>query len=138
MKVRVMFFATFLVFNNVGIANQEVPIQKTSYIIVKANKREQKNIQEDLINNLIDRGIENDAAYSLVEDKTKILNKTISHLEILLKDHSYDEIIDVLATRILYKRSIDLSSKNTLIAVSQTIKGFNIPTEISEKNSKVA
>lgn len=36
MKIRIVFFTTFLVFNNAGLASQEADIQKNSFVLMKA------------------------------------------------------------------------------------------------------
>jgi hypothetical protein len=132
MKIKVIFFTSFLVFNSAGLANQEVVVQKASYLVLKAKKREQKNIYEDIVQNLINRGIEEDAAYSLLKGSSQLSYSSILKLQNILSA-SYEKIIDTLAKRVLSKQDVDIGNKDTLMSIAHSLKGVYISEDIRKK-----
>ncbi|QOY53175.1 hypothetical protein [Candidatus Sulfurimonas baltica] len=131
MKVKVFTIVSLLIINNVGYAHQEVLIAKHSTKVVKSKKRQQNNIKNDIIKTLIDRGLYKDVAQKLAIDIDYISGHNINELiQVLGNDITYNQVIEVLADKVLHKNDIDFSNKDTLIAIAQKLKRFNISSSI--------
>lgn len=131
MKVKVFAVVGLLIVNNVAYAHQEVLVAKHNVKVVKAKKRQQTNVRNDIMKKLMDRGLEKDAAYNLTKSTENISEQNIIDLTQVLGDGiTYDQVLEILANRVLHKNDIDFSNKNTLITIAQKLKGFNISSSM--------
>ncbi len=122
MHIRIIAFGALLVIGNVSLANQEIFIEFNTET-QKSQKRQRKNLENDIAAHLTGKGLEAETAKSMVKSRNINPDMDISRLLFTLEDVSYDALIDTLAMRVLHNKSMDLQDKHTLIAIAQSLKG---------------
>jgi len=133
-----IFFGSFLAVSSVSFASQEFAVNKNSSTLVQAKKREKNSIFDDIVKNLIDRGIEESETNSFLEHYTKVDEEALRvFMKMLEEDVSYNELVEVLADRVLYKKSLDFTNFDTLVSISHELKGYNLSKEFHESLHKI-
>jgi len=139
MKVKVFTVVSLIIINNVGYAYQGMLITQCNVTFVKSKNRQPDNIKNDIIRILVDRGLEVDVAQKLTISLGYISQNNINELiQVLGDDITYNQVIEVLADKVLHKDGIDFSNKGMLIAIAQKLIGLNISSSIRHSLYQIA
>ncbi len=122
MKIYVVVFGTLLVISNIGLANQEFSLQNSSEFL-QQKKRSRNTIANDISQHLINRGMEASAVAEMMREPVNISQELLGEFQAILQDVSYERLVKTLATRLLQGQNIDMTRRETLLAVAQSIKG---------------
>jgi hypothetical protein len=131
MKVKVFVFGAFLIVSHTSMAEQVV-LSTKSVKVQKSQKRQQYNLNHDIVEHLIKRGLEADAAQAMVPVNNSISDTDMAQLLHIMQEVSYQELVEVLASRVMQKQSIDLYDIDTLISIAHICNGVNINSEMRQ------
>jgi len=137
MQVRVLIFGTLFLFGNVAYALHEVQPQNLNFAKEESQKRLRKNAREEVQERLIARGIEAEAAATLVAPIDTLDEMLLQNLLGALHTVSYDMLIDTLATRVLFGQNTDMTRYDTLVAIARTFNPY-LESSVLEKLHGVA
>ena len=96
---------------------------------VISQETEHNYIKKQIIQNLLNRGLETQAVKKVMPEYINITEEIVSRLENILEGVSFDDIINVLAKRVLYRQSIDIADKEVLISIVQSLGNMNITSQ---------
>ena len=103
----------------------------------ESQKRLRKNAREEVQERLIARGIEAEAAATLVAPIDTLDEMLLQNLLGALHTVSYDMLIDTLATRVLFGQNTDMTRYDTLVAIARTFNPY-LESSVLEKLHGVA
>ena len=129
MKVQIIVFGALLIIGNVSFASQEASTQ-TTLKSQNSLKNIQSSIQTDILSHLVNNWLELSSAKELSSSIENISEHKINTLLQKLEDVEYTQLVEVLAKRLLHKKSVDLYDSNVLIAIAHALKGVNITPDI--------
>lgn len=126
MQTKSLIIVTLLIINHPAYAEQETLNPQSRTVTVKKSIQRNDTVKEKIVNQLIDRGLELEAAESLVEQKLKVPEKFITDLAALLEDISEEMILQRLAQQVLFKKEVAITSREEIIALTQSLGKLNL------------
>lgn len=142
MKVKVFVFGTLFLIGNITLSAHQVVSEGFSFSTENAQKRLRQGVRADLEDILRERGLEEEAISALMKnflkEKTSLSMIKVEHYLETLEGVAYNALLQQMATRLLFGKSIDLNSYETLVAMSQTLLNGRMQPHMYEKLSHVA
>ncbi len=142
MKVNILIFGTLFLIGNITLSAQEYTREAITLSEKSAQKHTQQGLQNDLKERLVNRGLDEEYADELAQNictEDEIISTLkIHHYLAALQNVSYHDFMEEIASRALFKKSIDLGNYDTLVGLTQKLKSHHIDEATLEKLSNVA
>ncbi len=139
MRVNVFIVGTFLLLGNITL-NAQLLIHES--VTVTEESSRSTHLRDDLKRALMERGFDSDAAsaaveHSIEDDDALVLLKMQNYLNVM-EGIDYEMLINEIIIELLFGNVVDLSSYDTLVALTQRLQGANLDTQCLNRLSAVA
>ncbi len=142
MKARILIFTTIFLVGNISFATQIVSQESINRSEKNSQSHTRRSLQNDLKNRLVNRGLDeeyaDELAESICEENEVLAAIKMHHYLTAVQSVSYDDFMQEIASRALFKKNTDLNNYDTLVGLTQTLKGHHIDEETLKKLSTVA
>ena len=127
MNNRIMLVGTVLLASQVALGNVLVTLPQLPQI----RSQQQSSIEYEIAKALVSRGLEHEAAQKLVQENVKCSQDALflTHILATKFDIEAEKVYDYLASKVLFRKSIDLRAHDDIVAMIQQIKGISMQKE---------
>ncbi len=127
MSNRIMFVGSVLFASQVVLGNVLVTLPHPPQI----RSQQQSSFEYEIVNALVLRGLEHEAAQKLVQDNVKCSQDALflTHILATKFDIDAEKVYDYLASKVLFRKNIDLRAYDDVVAMVQQIKGISMQKE---------
>ncbi len=143
MNAKILIFGTLFLLGNIALNGQEINRDGMNFGEQNRQSTVRKGVRDELEECLVKRGLDNDTAKDLAKntfidndlfENVKIHNY-LSAVENILE---YDDLMEQLATRALFKKRSDFSDYDTLVGLTREVAKTTLENATLKKLSKVA
>ncbi|RUM65125.1 MAG: hypothetical protein DSZ03_03235 [Sulfurimonas sp.] len=138
MRVKVFIFGTLFFIGNITL-NAQLLVREGGIATEESGTFSQvgHNVRGDLKTLLVQRGIDHDVAHEMVECSFKESNlvtmlKMQNYLNVI-EGIDYEMLINEIIIELLFGNSIDFSSYDTLVSLTQRLYGMHLNTALLER-----
>ncbi len=142
MNTRILIFGTLFLLGNITLGAQELNREGMSFSKDNRQSFVRKGLRDELEERLVERGLDDkiaeDLAKNTFEDNDILESIKIHNYLTAVQGIEYDNLMDQLVTRTLFKKTSDFSDYDTLVGLTREIVKGIVEDTTLEKLSKVA
>ncbi len=127
MSNRIMLIGTVLFASQVVLGNVLVTLPQPPQI----RSQQQNSYEQEIENALVLRGLDKEAAQRLVQENVSSTHDAdfLTHLVMMKFDIAATKVYDYVASKALFRKSVDLRAYDDVVAMVQKIKGLSVQKE---------
>lgn len=142
MKTKVLIFTTLFLVGNISFAGQTVTQESINYSEKTFQNHTRRALRDELKERLTNRGLDEDYAEELAKNTCNedelLTTFKMDHYLSMVEGISYDDLMEEIASRALFQKKSNLDDYDTLVGLTQKLKGHHLDDITLEKLSTVA
>ena len=142
MNTRILIFGTLFLLGNITLSAQELNHEGMNFSEENRQSFTRKGVRDELAERLAERGLDDDTAEDLAkntfQDNDILESIKIHNYLSAVETVEYDNLMEQLATRTLFKKNSDFGNYDTLVGLTREMLNHNIKATTLEKLSNVA